>query len=647
MKKSNQNSLVRDFIGAAFCLTMAFALLMMFSGCSEENSPMNGAHGGAAEEQGVYALAGQSGNVVPMMLGFAGEKVSKVMSLSAYGGSIYAQKGAVVTVYELDSLTLEKTDRSIVGVVSNDEGRFTFDSISFNSPYVMIEVLDSCKTENCANRNGINSSLFLWSDVKIPYRLSAIVDLRSSKEVSVNLLTNAKIPFLRARYAEGLSFAQANEAAERDFLESFGIYENMDSFEKLTDENSELAYVVALMLAVKISENVYDPMEFYSLNSWFGGFPQKAILAQGQKFWQYYLNMQKMIDYYIGYLVKKNDLPRCMNAQEGTVEVVKIRNSTLSIMCRSGKWTPGFKMLEHTNGTMTDNRDGKTYKTVTYNFGGVAQTWMAENLNFADTTSPSADSTLKKNLLGRTFCIGEDSFCDINGREYIWMSAMNIGMDDIRLLSVDTLGVKKVVDDTCKQVFLWPIEENNSEYEFADKVRRDSVLRDSVMSVCLEKYFVTSFDYSKFISAERPVVHQGVCPEGWRVPNKNDWDILLKNISAYYGVGVMYAGDYLIDDYATGFGLKRVFRFNKGEINMEGGGILISDFGINFAMVPDVDDVVDVVDLETFENPKYVVEFDFGVISGIGISKNVVDHFVGVDAPGVTNWSTYVRCIKN
>jgi len=45
---------VRDFIGAAFCLTMAFALLMIYSGCSEDNSPINAAHGGSAEEQGVY-----------------------------------------------------------------------------------------------------------------------------------------------------------------------------------------------------------------------------------------------------------------------------------------------------------------------------------------------------------------------------------------------------------------------------------------------------------------------------------------------------------------------------------------------------------------------------------------------------------------
>ena len=63
MKNFNRNTLVRDFIGAAFCLMMAFALLMMYSGCSEDNSPINGAHGGAAEEQG-FALVGQGVHLI-------------------------------------------------------------------------------------------------------------------------------------------------------------------------------------------------------------------------------------------------------------------------------------------------------------------------------------------------------------------------------------------------------------------------------------------------------------------------------------------------------------------------------------------------------------------------------------------------------
>ena len=135
MKNVNRDTLVRDFIGAAFCLMMAFALLIMYSGCSETaNSPTNSAHGGAAEEQGCYALSGRVGDVAPKVMRLRG-----IESASDNNGvQLDASKATTVAVYELDSLTLEATGRVFVDTIENADGKFSFKGISLNSPYALL-----------------------------------------------------------------------------------------------------------------------------------------------------------------------------------------------------------------------------------------------------------------------------------------------------------------------------------------------------------------------------------------------------------------------------------------------------------------------------------------------------------------------------
>ena len=114
-------------------------------------------------------------------------------------------------------------------------------------------------------------------------------------------------------------------------------------------------------------------------------------------------------------------------------------------------------------GTMTDERDGQTYKTVTIG----TQTWMAENLNYAYTDvhynsiSYTSDST--------SWCYKDSAeYCAKYGRLYTWAAAM------------DSVGTWSTNGKGCG----WEAE-------------------------CSPTY---------------PV--RGICPEGWHLPDTTEWRTL-------------------------------------------------------------------------------------------------------------------------
>ena len=476
-------------------ITLAALMALLFAACSDESKSL-GSMGGAEEEQGVYALVGRVGDVYPALLMSTADENGSEDSLKN-DGSVFAAKGAVVSVYELDSLTLEKTGRSFVDTVDNDSGRFAFESLALNSPYVLIETLDSCYVEDCRERGafyGRNASrpasmVDSSRDRRMfSQELKAVVDLRDVKKVSVSSLTTSKMPLLQKYFAEGKTFAEAGKMAEHEILENLGIYEDFGGFENLNDGNSELAFVNEL---IRMSESSMlkdlrgtDPMLVYAV-------PPKLFVGQGEIREQYYLNSKKMIDYKVGYLARLNDFGQCTEARENAVAEIDVAHAKVSVVCRSAKWTLGFKTIEYAMGSMTDGRDGKTYKTVTYNWGDASQTWMAENLDFVDTTSLSIDSSLRANLSGSIDCYQEEygkADCGVYGHAYQWKAAMNIGADDI--------------------------------------------------------------------TASNHNAYQGVCPDGWRIPTFEDWQTLLQNMGEQYGVEPNDALPALYDATATGFDLK-------------------------------------------------------------------------------------------
>lgn len=111
-------------------------------------------------------------------------------------------------------------------------------------------------------------------------------------------------------------------------------------------------------------------------------------------------------------------------------------------------------------GTMTDTRDKQTYKTV--KIGN--QVWMAENLNYADSSTTSS-------LKGKSWCFdNEPEKCSVTGRLYTWAAAI----DSIALYDGGK-GINCGFGKTCS-------------------------LPDTVY---------------------------GICPPGWHLPTESEWNTLI------------------------------------------------------------------------------------------------------------------------
>ena len=151
-------------------------------------------------------------------------------------------------------------------------------------------------------------------------------------------------------------------------------------------------------------------------------------------------------------------------------------------------------------GTLTDDRDGQTYKTVKIG----EQWWMAENLNYYD----SMDVNVKR----KSWCYGVDfnkdsSTCDVYGRLYSWAAAV----DSVKLAS-------------------------DANHPLDCGYEKDCTLPSKV---------------------------QGVCPSGWHLPDNDEWKVLFEivggdstagnNLKAYDGVWARIQGAGVVETDIVGF----------------------------------------------------------------------------------------------
>ena len=491
MKNFKRNKLICDFIGAAFCLMMAFALLMIYAGCSEDVSLPPVAHdGGFTEEQASLE------NIKVVAYARRFEVVTEDSTPSKLVSSV--TPGTLIRMSELDSVTFDTTGNTYYTRSLDSTGVFSFDSVSLKSPYVMLGLSADCGI--------LDESDLLdqeWSEVCIlngnkryvAYRL--IVDLRKTKNVSVNVVTTIVTKRLMQLIGQGMSFEDAKQQAESEMLRVLGIYGVPYRFDKaVSDENrAEIRfadYMSSWLEFENVSTTVASVAYSFAEDGLFNTSPTIRDYFIGCVYGWFksdWIDKELLRDFMQNFMASLFGLGQCANENEGYSTALPYdEHRNINFTCKEGNWSYLVHYVVPDSvgavfGQMTDFRDSTKYKTVTYNIDGRAQTWLAENLKYKSTDGI-----------------------------YFWNDAMDLP-DSVALIPYESC-----------------LEEES--YTHCDSLQAEK----------------GNFDYERIWSITDSVKaagknYQGICPDGWHLPDASEWRKLRDYVTEKVNVKSLTTGD--------------------------------------------------------------------------------------------------------
>ncbi|MBR4347674.1 MAG: hypothetical protein IKP90_01845 [Fibrobacter sp.] len=598
-----------------FICSVAMPLALMLAACSDDKSVA----GGSAEETGVYAFENVSVRGVAMINAQSETQDSSKMELPEVG----MQKGSVVTLYELDSVTLERTGVSFADTLDTDNGAFNIRDVKLSSPYVWITAVE---------KEGLSVDAdYVMGPLGGTFLVNAFVDVRDTAPVTVDIFSDLMSFRVRTLMLAGSSFQEASAKAKSEILEAFGISGDSADGEELT----ELDYYAMRSVFVGVMRFSFstkdDSLERIDASEIFGQYgsllnvksnvlvgvhyaledlkfrlsiPQAVYDQMGEVAAKEYRAMLLYEKYLAGILSVLLEAGPCVTDSDAMVDVP---SEDVGIVCRSGGWHLAFEQVPHTFGTMTDARDGRTYRTVTIDIDGVEQTWMAENLNYSGTE------------FGASKCLNDkEENCGIYGRTYDWNVAMGLGESVLRNAygsmqeCVDSLSARfKVSSDSSDEASLKALDAEIQE-------RCEVSMSDSSRIV----------DFS-VIDLDSIAVTQGVCPDGWRIPTFDDWETIFSYVDRTWHSAVETA--YLLAAPSIGdpFGFSL---YNTVEMEWDGDRTLKTEVILaKYIMVPKENGR-----LHYFGDLNTVASYDLGYV-------------FNYNAVSFEGWreNFFVRCVKN
>lgn len=376
-------------------------------------------------------------------------------------------KGSAVTVQGIDCKTMQFTDERFESTIKSDKGDYDVSSINLSSPCAVFEV----------SGYYLNEVTGVKSADKITLR--TITNLKDRKNVNVNVLTSLEYGrVMNLAAGKEMSFAEAKAQAEKEVLDAFVIetdggevpeFENLNIFDAGNGNAALLAVSVLMLVSDSSNRNVDVSERMERLSS--------AIAENGTWNDDLKLEMSKLATDALSSgqmdLVRKN-LESLGYANElpqfekYVIHFVEYVSNMASAEASKIDWS--IPKETHFNSDIGYDSIIDSRDGQVYKTVKIGnQIWMAENLNYAD-------SIATPSLLKKSWCHNDKpERCAIAGRLYTWAAAI----DSVKLL-------------------------NDAEHG----------------QLC---------GYLR--SCNFPEKLQGICPEGFHLPDTTEWRTLVSTVA--------------------------------------------------------------------------------------------------------------------
>lgn len=500
-------------------------------------------------------------------------------SLSGFSQKGPFVKGSVVSLYELqDGRTLKQTNGNFVGTIDSDDGFFKFKARDLISQYALLEASGYYRNEVTGKNTTSKLSLL------------ALTDVSARSRANVNLLTH--LEYSRVHYLvthDKMRLKEAKRKAKNEILNIFhfdttGIGSAEDLNIVGTEKGSAELLAISIILQgdrsvadltellTQISNDIEDDGALndgtlkYRLAGWvatadtaigrFAGITNNVknwklgevpdFIPLLRKFWHEQLfggcaKKQNGKPFTSRGWTEKNggvtrsfrnavcdadtvrflkrgvetDLQRaCVSYLEGTLDTLKGQAYSVEYLCQDGEWVYQKSLASDKIGTMTDERDGHVYKTVQIG----QNNWMAENLAYVY-LEPTTRLDSSSFCTADWWCLSYAADC-----EYEKQHAIENEEEDPDLYYCDELASR------CPNYGAEFCEKYGRTYTWSAAIDSTALANDAVNPMTCGGG-APDCDFTG-------VTLRGICPEGWHLPDGDEWLDLFKASNAYSDVSV-------------------------------------------------------------------------------------------------------------